>query len=93
MQLAQAYQALGAYAAACEVLNASPAGQRAAKRGVKLPVCSPPDRVTPPPPVNVNVEAAQCDLSGVVKKSDMEAALTDEQKAREKKILEKCVSK
>ena len=40
--LAQAYQSAGAYQAACEVLNASRAGRRAAKRGVTLPTCSPP---------------------------------------------------
>ncbi len=56
--LAQAYASVGAHVAACEVLNASRAGQRAAKRGVKLPECSPPVPVSPPPPVVVNVAAA-----------------------------------
>jgi hypothetical protein len=58
-QLAQAYAALGAYAAACEVLNLSRAGQRAAKRGVALPTCSapvPPVDLSPVQPVNVYVQ-------------------------------------
>jgi hypothetical protein len=60
-KLAEGYAALGAYAAACEVLNMSKAGQRAKKRGVTLPVCNAPVVPVvsqPPPPVVVNVEPA-----------------------------------
>lgn len=59
-QLAQAYAALGAYSEACEVLNASKAGQRAKKRGVTLPHCAAPAQPTPAAPapaVIVNVPA------------------------------------
>lgn len=60
-QLAQAYQSLGAYRAACEVLNKSRAGRRAEKRGVELPVCYAPDPVTPPVPTTVVIEKpAEC---------------------------------
>ena len=60
-QLAQAYAAVGAYGAACEVLNVSKAGQRAKKRGVSLPVCTAPVAAPlsqVPPPVVINVEPA-----------------------------------
>lgn len=56
--LAQAYASVGALAAACEVLNTSRAGQRAAARGVALPVCTTPIPLAAPPPVVVNVAAA-----------------------------------
>ena len=56
-QLASAFAALGAYGAACEVLNSSRAGQRAKKRGVTLPTCvatvTSIQQVTPPIVVNV----------------------------------------
>ena len=45
--LAQAYSAIGANRAACEVLNVSKAGRRASHRGVSLPTCS--DSVVPIP--------------------------------------------
>lgn len=54
-QLAQAYASLGAYKSACEVLNASRAGQRAKKRGVSLPECAPPAPTPPAPAPQINV--------------------------------------
>lgn len=39
---AQAYLAIGATQAACEVLNHTPAAERAVKAGAKLPDCTPP---------------------------------------------------
>jgi hypothetical protein len=54
-QLAQAYASLGAYKSACEVLNASRAGQRAKKRGVSLPECAPPSPTPPAPTPQINV--------------------------------------
>lgn len=68
--LAQSYQALGAYAAACEVLNNSRAGRRAAKRGVTLPVCTPP---TPPAAVVTPTPAppALIDMSPYVTREEL----------------------
>jgi hypothetical protein len=53
--LAQAYAAAGAWSAACEVLNASPAGKRAARRGVALPQCSPPAPPAAPAPIPAEI--------------------------------------
>lgn len=64
--LAQAYQALGAYQAACNVLNESKAGRRAAKRGVVLPSCEVPAPVAPPAPVVVNVTPPAADCTAQV---------------------------
>ena len=86
-QLAQAYASLGAYKSACEVLNASRAGQRAKKRGVALPECSPP---APPvvapaaPPVVVNVTPA----AGGAAQADAPACAEATSRA-----FRKCVSK
>lgn len=67
--LANAYCTAGATEACCEVLNNSKAGQRARKRGVRLPECRPPEppkpcceqQQTPPPPTVVVVPAPCCD--------------------------------
>jgi hypothetical protein len=62
--LANAYCSAGATQACCEVLNASKAGRRAAKRGVVLPECRPVvHEPTPPPPVQppVIVQVPCCD--------------------------------
>jgi hypothetical protein len=80
--LAQSYQSLGAYEAACEVLNYSRAGKRAQRRGVALPACkapTPPAPVTPAPllPAVITVE------------------VKDDAKCTEKvnRVFERCVSK
>ena len=80
--LAQSYQALGAYAAACEVLNTSRAGKRAAKRGVALPVCAPPVPVAPVTPAPL--------LPAVIT-----VEVKDDAKCTEKvnRVFERCVSK
>ena len=63
-QLAQAYAALGAVRAACDVLNFSKAGKRAKMRGVELPLCAaqpaaqPALTAQPPSPIVINVESA-----------------------------------
>ena len=63
-QLAQAYAALGAVRAACDVLNFSKAGKRAKMRGVELPLCAaqpaaqPALTAQPPSPIVINVEPA-----------------------------------
>lgn len=58
--LAQAYQAAGAYRAACEVLNTSKAGRRAKKRGVELPVCYAPAPPPVAPPTVVVEKPVEC---------------------------------
>lgn len=90
LQLAAAYQALGAYSAACQVLNLSKAGQRAAKRGVTLPTCAAPIPLAAPQPVVVNVAAAKCETEDFVRKSDVSAALETE---RSTKAFKQCVAK
>jgi hypothetical protein len=80
--LAQSYQALGAYRAACEVLNTSKAGRRAKKRGVELPVCYPPDPIVPPAPAPLLPAAITIEVK-------------DDAKCDEKvnRVFERCVSK
>lgn len=65
--LAQAFQSLGAYEAACKVLNASRAGKRAAERGVTLPKCTPPAAL--PPAASSTVTAV--DLSSYVTREEI----------------------
>jgi hypothetical protein len=102
--LAQAYGALGEPEAACDVLNTSRAGVRAAKRGVTLPECLPPQKQAEKPavqnqtPVVVNVEAAKCETSDFVRKSDMASAVKNDRpsKPRSKKTVpsvDSCVAK
>ena len=66
--LAQAYQAAGAYAASCEVLNRSKAGRRARKRGVELPTCAAP---VIPPADTVRLIDTPPDLSSYVRKEEL----------------------
>jgi len=61
--LANAYCTAGATEACCEVLNNSKAGQRAKKRGVRLPDCrvaEPPPPTTPPAPQPPVVVVTPC---------------------------------
>jgi hypothetical protein len=46
--LASSFASIGALQATCEVLNATPSGRRAAKRGVKLPDCATIVAAAPP---------------------------------------------
>jgi hypothetical protein len=79
--LAQAFAAAGAWSAACEVLNASPAGKRAARRGVRLPECSGP--AAPVVPAALPAEI-------VVKVEDQGGVKCEE---RVDKAFKQCVSK
>jgi hypothetical protein len=80
--LAQAYAAAGAWSAACNVLNASPAGQRAARRGVQLPDCNGP-AVPPAAPPAIPAEI-------VVKVEEPGGGKCDE---RVEKAFKQCVAK
>jgi hypothetical protein len=54
---AQAYLAIGAQQAACEILNNTPAAKRAVRNGAHLPDCAQPAPVSAPQPEYVTKEA------------------------------------
>lgn len=72
--LAQAYQAVGETKAACEVLNKSKAGQRAARRGIKLPDCEPQYVVVEVP--------AEVDMSQYATKEALDRAFIRSQQSK-----------